>query len=153
MNPHRELRKKTPEEVFIGKKPEVGNLRIFGSMAYYHVPSEKRSKLDQTAERGFLVGYSEVSKAYRIYIPSSRKVAIRQDVKFMEDRYFQKSCDMSTEDQTAEVPLVQEQQGHQEEQTERQTLLPSTGTNIFLEEVQEDTQSEEQPDQEEDLRE
>ena len=107
--PHRALRKKTHEEVFTGKKPEVGHLRIFGSMAYCHVPSEKRSKLDQTAEREFLVGYNEVSKAYRIYIPSSRKVVIRRDVKFMEDRALQKSCDMPIEDQTAEVPLVQEQ--------------------------------------------
>ena len=107
--PHRVLRKKTLEEVFTGKKPEVGHLRIFGSMAYYHVPNEKRSKLDQTAERQFLVGYSEVSKAYRIYIPNSRKVVIRHDVKFMEDRAFQKSRDMPIEDHTAEVPLVQEQ--------------------------------------------
>ena len=78
---------------------------------------------------------------------------IRRDVKFMEDRAFQKSRDMPTKDQTAEVPLVQEQQGHQEEQTERQTLVPSTSTNVFLEEDQEDTQFEEQPDQEEELRE
>ena len=92
--PHRALRKKTPEEVFTGKKPEVGHLRIFGSMAYCHVPSEKRSKLDQTAKRGFLVGYNEISKAYRIYIPSSTKFVIRHDVKFMEDRAFQKSRDM-----------------------------------------------------------
>ena len=74
---------------------------------------------------------------------------IRRDVKFMEDRAFQKSHDMPAEDQTAEVLLVQEQQGHQEEQTKRQTLVPSIGTNVFTEEDQEETQSEEQPDQEE----
>ena len=109
---HRALRKKTPEEVFTGKKSEVGHLRIFGSMTYCHVPSKKRGKLDQTVERVYLVGYNETSKAYRIYIPDSRKVVIRRDVKFMEDRAFQKSRDMPVEDQTAKVPLVQEQQGH-----------------------------------------
>ena len=117
--PHRELRKKTLEEVFTEKKPEVGHLQIFGSMSYCHIPSENRSKLDQTAKKGYLVGYSETSKAYRIYIPSSKKVVIRRDVKFMEDRAFQKSRDMPAEDQTAKVPLIQEQQGHQEEQTGR----------------------------------
>ena len=70
-------------------------------MAHCHVQSKKRSKLDQTVERGFLVGYSEVSKAYRIYIPSSRNVVIGHDVKFMEDRSFQKSRDMLVEDQMA----------------------------------------------------
>ena len=107
--PHRALSKKTLEEVFTRKKPEVRHLQIFGSVAYCHVPSEKRSKLDQTAERGYLVGYNDTSNAYRIYIPDSSKVVIRRNVKFMEDRAFQKLRDMPVEDQTAKVPLVQEQ--------------------------------------------
>ena len=46
--PYRALGKKTLEGVFIGKKPEVSQLRIFGSVVYYHVPDEKHNKLDQT---------------------------------------------------------------------------------------------------------
>lgn len=61
--PHRALGKKSPEEVFIGRKLEVSHLRIFGSMAYCHIPDEKQSKLDQTAKKGFLLGYSDTSKA------------------------------------------------------------------------------------------
>jgi hypothetical protein len=30
------------------------------------------------------VGYSEASKAYKIYIPKQRKVVVRRDVKFEE---------------------------------------------------------------------
>ena len=48
--PHRVLRKVT------GSKPEVSNFRIFGSVVYCHVPDEKRKKLYQTAEKGYLVG-------------------------------------------------------------------------------------------------
>lgn len=65
--------KRTPEGEFTGKKPEVSHLRILGSMAYCHIPDEKRNKLDQTAEKGYLVGYNETSKAYRIYIPGKQK--------------------------------------------------------------------------------
>lgn len=62
------------EGVFTGKKLEVSHLRIFGSASYWHVPDEKWSKLDQTTKKRFLVGYSETSKEYEIYIPRSRKI-------------------------------------------------------------------------------
>ena len=70
------LGKITPEKVFIGKTPEVSHFRIFGSLAYCRIPEEKRNKLDQTVEKGYLVGYSENAKAYKIYLPGSRKVVV-----------------------------------------------------------------------------
>lgn len=100
--------KRTPEDVLIGKKPEVSHLRIFGSVAYSHIPDKKCSKLDQTVEKAYLVGYSETSKAYRIYIPSSRKIVVRRDAKFMEDRAFREPREMPTEGQSVDVPLVQQ---------------------------------------------
>ena len=72
-NPHRALGKITPERAFTKKTPEVSHFRIFGSLAYCRIPEEKRKKLDQTAEKGYLVGYSENAKAYRIYLPWSMK--------------------------------------------------------------------------------
>eukprot|EP00253_Pinus_taeda_P027760 PITA_27760 len=84
--PHRALGKITPEEVFSRKKPDVTHFKIFGSIAYCHMPDEKRTKLDQTAKKGFFVGYSETSKAFKIYIPSNKKIIVRRDIKFMEDR-------------------------------------------------------------------
>jgi transposase InsO family protein len=68
-SPHKILGNKTPEEVFTGKKPEVNHLRIFGCPVYIHVPKEKRTKLEPSGKKGTFVGYSETSKAYRIYIP------------------------------------------------------------------------------------
>jgi len=61
--PHRALGKKMPEGFLTGKKAEVSHFRTFGSVAYCHVPNKKRAKLDQTVDKGFLVGYSETSKA------------------------------------------------------------------------------------------
>jgi len=64
ISPHRSLNNITLKEVFIGKKPSVDHLQIFGSPAYIHVPKDKRKKLDSTSIKGIFVGYSLSSKAY-----------------------------------------------------------------------------------------
>jgi hypothetical protein len=72
MCPHAILKDKTPEEVFSGIKPEVGNLRIFGCPVYIHVPKEKRTKMEPSCKKGVFVGYNENSKAYMIYVLGHR---------------------------------------------------------------------------------
>jgi transposase InsO family protein len=37
-SPHRILGKMTPEEAFIGRRPDVEHIRIFGCLTYSHVP-------------------------------------------------------------------------------------------------------------------
>jgi hypothetical protein len=48
----------TPNEKFIGEKPDVSHLRVFGCIAYVHVPNKKRSKLDPKAKKCIFIGYS-----------------------------------------------------------------------------------------------
>jgi hypothetical protein len=90
-NPHKVVGSMTPKEDFLGKNPKVGHFRIFGCITYSHVPFEKRTKLEPTTKRGIFVGYSETSKAFRIYFPSLRKIVLRRDVRFEEDRAFRNS--------------------------------------------------------------
>ena len=49
-----------PEEVFIGKRPNLSHLRIFGCPVYIHVPKEKRSKLDPIGKKIIFVGLIHV---------------------------------------------------------------------------------------------
>jgi hypothetical protein len=106
-SPHRILGKMTPEEAFTGRRPDVEHIRIFGCSTFSHVPSERRTKLDPTAQQGILVGYSEVSKAYRIYIPPLRKVVVSRDVRFEEDRAFARSLESSRAvEDDAELPVA-----------------------------------------------
>jgi hypothetical protein len=49
-SPHKVLGRKTPEELFTGRRLEVGHFGIFGCLVYCHVPSEKRTKLEATAD-------------------------------------------------------------------------------------------------------
>lgn len=93
-SPHRALGNVTLEEAFSRKKLDVGHFHIFGCLTYSYVPKEDRTTLEPIANKGIFVGYSETSKAYRIYIPAQRKVVVRQDVKFEEERAVRRSQEL-----------------------------------------------------------
>lgn len=76
---------RTPYELWYGEKPEYKHLRIFGSIAYVHVPKEKRKKLDQKSQRMIFVGYADGRKAYRFLDPKTDNVMISRDAKFVEE--------------------------------------------------------------------
>jgi hypothetical protein len=97
-SPHKVLENKTPEEMFSGEKPEVGHFRIFGCPVFVHVPKEKRTKLDPSERKSIFVGYSDTSKAYKIYIPRHWKVEISRDVTFDENATFSKSKQIRIEE-------------------------------------------------------
>jgi hypothetical protein len=107
-NPHKTLRNMTPEEAFIGVKPEVENFRIFGCPVYINIPKEKSTKLDPSGRKGTFVGYSESSKAYRIYILGQRQIEVRRDVTFEEEMAFMRSrgshMEIDSEKQEEMVP-------------------------------------------------
>lgn len=68
------LEDKTPEEAFTEEKPEIGHLRVFGCPVYVHVLKEKRTKMEPSGKKGIFVGYTETSKAYRMYVPGQRHI-------------------------------------------------------------------------------
>jgi hypothetical protein len=116
-SPHKVLGRMTPEEAFTGKRPEIGHIRIFGCLVYCHVPTERRTKLEPTAEKGILVGYSETSKAYRVYIPALRRTVVRRDVRFEEDRAFRKSCGQMPVDEQSQEQSAPKEEARQPLQT------------------------------------
>ena len=74
----------TPHEKFFGKKPDLSHVRIFGSIAYVHIPDATRQKLDPKSEKCILIGYSLEQKGYKCYNPSTRKARTSRDVVFDE---------------------------------------------------------------------
>ncbi|KAL5724118.1 hypothetical protein ACHQM5_007419 [Ranunculus cassubicifolius] len=74
----------TPEEAWSVHKPSVTHLRVFGCIAYAHVPEEKRKKLDDRGIKCIFLGCSDQSKAYKLYNPLSKKIIISRDVVFDE---------------------------------------------------------------------
>ena len=76
--------KVSARELYFGTKPNLRHLRVFGSIAYVHVPKEKRRKLDAKAEKCILVGYSDEQKGYKCYNPRTKQAHVSRDVVFDE---------------------------------------------------------------------
>lgn len=74
----------TPYEMWVGKKPMLSHLRIFGSVAYVHTPKQFTKKLDLRGKKMILVGYEGDSTNYRVYDPSTKSVIITRDATFFE---------------------------------------------------------------------
>ena len=74
----------TPREAYSGLNLDASHLWIFSYLFYYHVPSDKRKKLEPTAKKGILTSYSETSKAYRVYMTALKRVVMCRVVQFEE---------------------------------------------------------------------
>ncbi|MCO5549929.1 hypothetical protein L7F22_003406 [Adiantum nelumboides] len=73
-----------PYESWYDKKPSASYLRVFGCLAYAHIPQQLRGKLDDKAVKCIFVGYSSGSKGYKLYHPATNKIFESRDVIFAE---------------------------------------------------------------------
>ena len=80
----------TPYQKWYERKPSLEHLKVFGCIAYAHVPDAPRQKLDKKAEKFRFIGYIVQSKGYRLLDESTRKVFVRRDVVFNESDFGEK---------------------------------------------------------------
>ncbi|CAJ2639893.1 unnamed protein product [Trifolium pratense] len=76
----------TLEEAWSGIKPSVSHFKVFGCIAYVHVPDNLRKKLDDKSTTCIHLGISEESKAYKLYDSIKRKIVVSKDVKCDEGK-------------------------------------------------------------------
>ncbi|KAJ9561689.1 hypothetical protein OSB04_006849 [Centaurea solstitialis] len=76
--------KKTAYELFRGRKPNISYFHIFGCNCYIKNDRDNLGKFDAKANDGFLVGYSTVSKAYRVFNKRRQTLEETIHVKFDE---------------------------------------------------------------------
>ena len=82
--PSSAIRNKTPYELWYGHVPSVKHLRIFGSTCYALIPKVHRNKLGARSRKCIFLGYSNTSKAYRLYDEVNKKFVVSRDVIFLE---------------------------------------------------------------------
>jgi len=66
------IHESTPEMRLTGFRPEVRHLKVFGCIAYVHVPNERRRKLDPKTEKCVFIGYALDRKAYKCFNPVNK---------------------------------------------------------------------------------
>ena len=66
--------KKTPYELWKGRKPNVKYFKIFGSTCFIHKDREKVGKFNSQSDEGIFLGNSSTSKAYWVYNKRTMKV-------------------------------------------------------------------------------
>ena len=49
----------TPFEVWYGKKPDIGHLRVWGCVAYVHIQKDKRPSLGSHMDKCIFIGYPD----------------------------------------------------------------------------------------------
>jgi len=91
--------KMTAFEMFLGKKPDVSNMHIFGCVCYAYIQNKK--KLDARSKQGYFVGYDPYSPAYLVYLPQENKVERVRCVKFFNDVMKQNNNMDETEEGTS----------------------------------------------------
>lgn len=74
---------KTPYEKWHNKKPDISKLQVFGTIAFAHIPNERRKKLDCKSLKCYFVGYSP--NGYRLWDDKNHKLFIARDVIFNQD--------------------------------------------------------------------
>lgn len=74
----------TPYEAWTQRKPYVGFFRTIGSKTIALNKGQRRKNFQPKGDEYILVGYSEESKAYRLWKPGTKTVIKARDVKFFE---------------------------------------------------------------------
>ncbi|CAK9804033.1 Retrovirus-related Pol polyprotein from transposon TNT 1-94 [Anthophora plagiata] len=143
--PTRKLNDITPYEGWTGEKPYVGFLRIFGSKV---IALEKGARLNKFMPRGkeyILVGYSQESKAYRLWERGTRQIAVKRDVRFYEEL----NNNANTEDNTLTLSIQNKSETIQETERGVQECMKEEPIESNQEEVENAVGSEEEAETDE----
>jgi hypothetical protein len=85
---HQALKNITPEEVFTGMKPNIEHFRLFGCPLYFHVPKEKKFKLDPLERKDTMniQRHSRSTSLVRENFETSRDASLEEEIVFQRSR-------------------------------------------------------------------
>ncbi|KAK2580008.1 hypothetical protein KPH14_010773 [Odynerus spinipes] len=112
-----------PITLWNGVKPDMSEVRTFGTRVYAHVPKELRKKLDDKAKELRFVGYSEETKGYRLLDTDNNKITVSRDVRFIEENDKNITIELKHDDTEEEANNSQS-----DSQEEKSTVEEETDT-------------------------
>lgn len=78
------INEQIPFELWVGRAPVVSYFRTFGSRAFA-LDKTKKGKLEPRSKECIFVGYSDISKAYRVWDIQKKKIFVTRDIKFVNE--------------------------------------------------------------------
>jgi transposase InsO family protein len=98
---------KTPYELWTGKKPSLKHLHVWGCPAEARPYRPNEKKLDSRTVSCYFIGYSERSRGYKFYDPTTRSIFEMGNARFFEDVEFaggDKDKDFVFEEEYIDIP-------------------------------------------------
>ena len=128
--PHSAISYKTPYEMKNNTKPDISNIKIWGSVVYYKdKTNNNNSKLKPKAKRGILIGYGQ--NQYRIWDIDNKRPIWSRDVHIIEGRYINITNKKDNPDQlqTEYISVLQPDILSEEEEIQNQLYREINGRN------------------------
>ncbi|KFD66842.1 hypothetical protein M514_20986 [Trichuris suis] len=83
--PSRSLNGKSPFEFWFGRKPHIGYFRTFGIKGFVLNKRPEKGKFDPRGIPRTFVGYSEVTKGFRVVLDGECQVSVTRDLKCIDN--------------------------------------------------------------------
>ena len=81
--PSTTINNKSPYEMWHTCLPTIQHFRVFGSTCYALIHKQQHNKLDGKSHKCIFLGYSNTSRAYRLYNEDTKRFIVSRDVYFL----------------------------------------------------------------------
>ena len=72
------INNKSPYEMWYNHLPTIQHFRVFGSPCFALIPTQQRNKLGARSHKCLFLGYSNTSRAYRLYDEENKKFMFQE---------------------------------------------------------------------------
>ncbi|GKA85808.1 retrovirus-related pol polyprotein from transposon TNT 1-94 [Tanacetum coccineum] len=124
---------KTPYEIFRERIPDINYFHVFGCLVFIHNQKDHLGKFDANADDGYFLGYSFVSKAFRVFNKKRQRIEETYHVTFDESmeaiRFTNTSIDEIGMDDSSRYPpdeFLQEDDPSRQYQVDSDSDIPHT---------------------------
>ena len=101
----RPILKKTPYEIYKGRKPNISHFHIFGCKCFVlNNDKDNLGKFDEKSDEGIFLGYSLSSKSFRIYNKRTLTIEESMHVSFDESNTSKEEVVICDDDDSIDLP-------------------------------------------------
>ncbi|KAL5611335.1 hypothetical protein FOBRF1_007452 [Fusarium oxysporum] len=131
--PVQRKRWQTPFEMVHGRKPNLSNLKIIGSLAYVLIKNKKarpaKAKLQENALMGWLVGL-DATNIYKVWVPHLDRVIVSRDVQVDEKVMYDPQLATTLPESGQTLAITINEVDLEEEDIEPLSIMENTATSV-----------------------